>query len=63
MVARDLLTVDEFCREAHIGRTCFYSLVKDEQIIIIKLGRRTPRWPQGKMTRVPSSQLARFLGR
>jgi excisionase family DNA binding protein len=58
-----LLTVDQFCSAAGIGRTLVYSLIKDKQIKVIKLGRRTPRWPQGKMTRIPASELALFRGR
>lgn len=55
------LTVKEFCRRAGIGRTLFYSLVRAEKIQVRKLGQPTQRWPLGKMTRVPASELALFL--
>ncbi len=34
-------TVDQFLQDMQIGRTLFYSLVKQGRIRIVKLGRRT----------------------
>lgn len=34
-------TVDQFLQDMQIGRTLFYSLVKQGRIRVVKLGRRT----------------------
>lgn len=57
---RRLLTGDEFCQKTGIGRTLFYALVHEQKIRVIKFGRSTYRWPYGKMTRVPASELLPF---
>ncbi len=58
----EALTVAEFCRRARIGKTLFYAEVAAGNVVIIKRGRKTTAFPEGRKTLVPASQLARYVG-
>lgn len=58
----EALTVAEFCRRARIGKTLFYAEVAAGNVAIIKRGRKTAAFPEGRKTLIPASQLARYIG-
>ena len=58
----EALTIAEFCRRAKIGKTLFYAEVAAGNVSIIKRGRKTTSFPEGRKTLVPASQLARYVG-